>query len=657
MNLDTASDYRHPAIAWSLMMPRFLTLLTLLLFQTQGAADTLGPVPLAFSTLPVTVQSWAEAASRYRAGDLPPAQTDIHLGHQPGPRYFAASPPWPAAPQSEPGRAPILTLTTPNLDVVDLVYLAPDGSLAAPRPRTGDTIPLAERDLVAATLAFRLDPGLLRDHALLLRVTSVGQVSLVPRLMDAAGFAIEQAQGFLIGGMLAGLAGLFALLMLAAWASTRDPRLLAFVLLSVPFSLTGLAVMGQLPYFLPSVPSWILGRAASPLSYVVTACLIFSYYLIVRPPTARTKVRGLWFVLAWLMLALAPIGFTSLHPHVGRLVTGVQLAFIAFVLAIGPWHWRGTSPLGRTALVYLFATCASGVPVVARTWFPGLASLAVAHFWQLNLLFQSFTLIAVLTVSGRALRAIPEQALRLERSQRERSRLTTLAQEFGGLLRVASHEIRNPASSLRLIAGNLRRGTVTTEEAAVDLTHLSDHLADIVAGLHAQRAAFGTGIAAGFRYDLRGKVEQVMAALGGNLDRARLDLRVAAGEGTDTHLIDAPRLTLILTNLLDNAFKYGGTGVVRVHLASAPRRFSLLVSDQGPGLSADEQTHLFTQFWRGARTHHITGWGLGLWACRTAVEALGGSIHYLPQAPAGAGFQVTLEHASAAERNDTRGPP
>jgi len=639
-------------------MPRLLLLLLLLLLHTQAAADTPGAIPLAFSVLPVAVQSWAEAVSRYRAGDLPPAQTDIHLGHQPGPRFFAAPPPWSAAPPGALGRAPILTLTTPNLDRVDLVYLAPDGTLAAPRPRTGDTLPLAERDLIGTTLAFQLDPGLLTDHALLLRVTSVGQISLVPRLTDAASFAVEQTQGLLTGGMLAALAGLFAVLMLAAWGATRDRRFLAFVLLSVPFSLTGLAVNGQLPYFLPWVPSWILGRAASPLSYLVTACLIFPYYLIVRPPTTRARVRRLWFGLAWSMLALAPIGFTDVHPQVAGLSKAIQLAFIAFVLIFGPWHWRTTSTLGRIALAYLFATCASGILVVARTWFPGLASLAVAYFWQVNLLLQSCMLVAVLAVSGRVLRAVPEQARRLDQAQRERDRLSALAREFGGLLQVASHEIRNPASSLRLIAGNLRRGTVTSEEAAADLTHLSDHLADIVAGLHAQRGAFGTSNAAGFRYDLRAKVEQVLGALGGHLDRARLDLRLAAGAGTDVHLIDTPRLALILTNLLDNAFKYGGAGTVQVHLASTPRRFSLVVSDQGPGLRADEQANLFTQFWRGERNRHITGWGLGLWACRTAVDALGGSIRYRPQAPTGAGFEVTLEPGQATgPGNPTHDPP
>ncbi|WP_120799560.1 hypothetical protein [Thiocapsa rosea] len=78
------------------------------------------------------------------------------------------------------------------------------------------------------------------------------------------------------------------------------------------------------------------------------------------------------------------------------------------MLIYGPFQWRGTSALSRIALAYLLATCATGILVVARTWFPELASLAVAHFWPINLLMQSLMLMAVLAVSGRLLAEVPE---------------------------------------------------------------------------------------------------------------------------------------------------------------------------------------------------------------------------------------------------------
>jgi len=508
-------------------LPAFLYLIigALLLVPARSGADTPATLSLALQTLPAPVHSWEEAARRWRGGGLPPPQTDIHLGFQPQPRYFAAPPPGrPGADRPAPaaGQGPILKLTAANLDLVELVYLAADGTLAAPRQRTGDTLPLSERDLATTMQAFRLDPRLITDHALLLRVTTTGNLSLVPRLLDVPSFATEQARTFLTGGMLLALATLFS-------------------------------------------------------------------------------------------------------------------------LVYGPWQWRRTSTLGRIALAYLITTCLSAIPIVARPWLPQLASLAVAWFWQFNLLLQSLMLVAVLIVGGRILREVPEQTRRMQQAEHERVRLAAVADKFSGLLQVVSHEVRNPASSLRLLAGNLRRGLLSNTEAADDLTHLSNHLVDIVQSLQAQRAAFATGDAADFHYDLHAKVEQVQGALGGHLDLARLDLAIAAAPDLGCHLIDAPRLVLILGNLLDNAFKYGGPGRVRLALISTPGCFTIDCTDQGPGLMAGEEAAVFEQFWRGARSRHITGWGLGLWACRNAVESLGGTIVYRPQAPAGAGFHISVE--------------
>ncbi|AUB82231.1 hypothetical protein THSYN_15595 [Candidatus Thiodictyon syntrophicum] len=629
-------------------LPAFLYLIigALLLVPARSGADTPAVLPLALQTLPAPVHSWEEAARRWRGGGLPPAQNDIHLGFQPQPRYFAAPPPGrpePDRPAPMAGQGPILKLTAANLDLVELVYLAADGILAAPRQRTGDTLPLSERDLGTTMQAFRLDPRLITDHALLLRVTTTGNLSLVPRLLDATAFATEQARAFLTGGMLLALATLFSLIMLAAWAASREVRFLAFVLLSVPFNLMGLAVTGQLPYFLPFVDPGVLGRAASVLNYILTAASIFAFDLIVRPPPAHRRIRRFWRGAAWLLLLLAPTGLLDIHPWLAPINRAVQLGFIAFLLVYGPWQWRRTSTLGRIALAYLITTCLSAIPIVARPWLPQLASLAVAWFWQFNLLLQSLMLVAVLIVGGRILREVPEQTRRMQQAEHERVRLAAVADKFSGLLQVVSHEVRNPASSLRLLAGNLRRGLLSNTEAADDLTHLSNHLVDIVQSLQAQRAAFATGHAADFHYDLHAKVEQVQGALGGHLDLARLDLAIAAAPDPGCHLIDAPRLVLILGNLLDNAFKYGGPGRVRLALISTPGCFRIDCTDQGPGLAAGEEAAVFEQFWRGARSRHITGWGLGLWACRNAVESLGGTIVYRPQSPAGAGFHISVE--------------
>jgi signal transduction histidine kinase len=169
---------------------------------------------------------------------------------------------------------------------------------------------------------------------------------------------------------------------------------------------------------------------------------------------------------------------------------GGDRRFLAFVMLSVPFGVTGLASIGQ--LAYLLATCATGIAVVARTWFPGSASLAVAYFWPINLLMQSLMLVAVLTVSGRLLAEVPEQARRLEGARQARLRLAALARKFRGLLKVVSHEIRNPASSVRFVATNLRRGMLSPEDAAADLIRISKRIVRSVSSAKLRRSCSGS---------------------------------------------------------------------------------------------------------------------------------------------------------------------
>jgi signal transduction histidine kinase len=109
---------------------------------------------------------------------------------------------------------------------------------------------------------------------------------------------------------------------------------------------------------------------------------------------------------------------------------------------------------------------------------------------------------------------------------------------------------------------------------------------------------------------------------------------------------DRLRVEQVLTNLIGNAIKYSpGDSDVRVRLALREPRVALVeVSDEGPGLSPEEQGHLFQQFYRGSavRDNPRTGLGLGLYISRQIVEWHGGDI-WVESAPGkGSSFQFTL---------------
>lgn len=88
---------------------------------------------------------------------------------------------------------------------------------------------------------------------------------------------------------------------------------------------------------------------------------------------------------------------------------------------------------------------------------------------------------------------------------------------------------------------------------------------------------------------------------------------------------DEAQLGRIVTNLLDNAFKYNRAGgAIRVTLGPEPR---LCVADEGPGIPEGEREKVFERFYRGkSAASDIQGSGMGLALARAIAERHGFSL-------------------------------
>lgn len=124
------------------------------------------------------------------------------------------------------------------------------------------------------------------------------------------------------------------------------------------------------------------------------------------------------------------------------------------------------------------------------------------------------------------------------------------------------------------------------------------------------------------------------------------DGRVVEVEVTDTPmaLADKHRLDQVVTNLLTNAYRYGGPNI---SLSGARRNGDVIltVTDDGPGVEDELLGDLFQPFSRGSTSSAIGGSGLGLAIVKMLVEACGGEIWHEPLEPTGARFCVRLRSA------------
>jgi len=115
---------------------------------------------------------------------------------------------------------------------------------------------------------------------------------------------------------------------------------------------------------------------------------------------------------------------------------------------------------------------------------------------------------------------------------------------------------------------------------------------------------------------------------------------------------DQLRLERILYNLLENSVKYSPEGSeITVSAKRDAGHLVISVSDQGPGISMEDQAKLFKPFQQlgNSMLDHTKGAGLGLLVCRRLVEAHGGRIWVESEPGHGATFSFTLE---AGTKND-----
>jgi PAS domain S-box-containing protein len=109
---------------------------------------------------------------------------------------------------------------------------------------------------------------------------------------------------------------------------------------------------------------------------------------------------------------------------------------------------------------------------------------------------------------------------------------------------------------------------------------------------------------------------------------------------------DPGRLEQVVTNLLVNAYRYGGTTIQIDAAQSTAKTVILSVTDDGDGVAPDFVSALFEPFTRGKQASGVRGSGIGLALCRRIVRSMDADIWYEALSPRGAGFRISLSCSS-----------
>jgi CheY-like chemotaxis protein len=116
---------------------------------------------------------------------------------------------------------------------------------------------------------------------------------------------------------------------------------------------------------------------------------------------------------------------------------------------------------------------------------------------------------------------------------------------------------------------------------------------------------------------------------------------------------DRQRLLQVLVNLLGNAVTYGRAGsAVTIRVRRRQGGLQVDVSDQGPGIPAEEQLRVYERFWRRDRNGADAGAGLGLAICRAVIARHGGKLWLDSEEGRGSVFSFLLPRLASEVAED-----
>ena len=209
-----------------------------------------------------------------------------------------------------------------------------------------------------------------------------------------------------------------------------------------------------------------------------------------------------------------------------------------------------------------------------------------------------------------------------------------------------SHELRTPISALRALLENLIDGVEPVERSTLETTlRQVERLGALVEQLlELSKLESGAVPLERRRIDLRPVAEQVVEESRGAADSRGVGLSVE-GDAEVGLRADEHRLHQVVANLVSNAVRHSPRGGIgRLRVVGDDGRALLEVSDEGPGIAAEEAERVFERFYRSDHGRAATegGSGLGLAIARWIVELHGGAIRVEAIEPHGCRMVVEL---------------
>lgn len=228
-------------------------------------------------------------------------------------------------------------------------------------------------------------------------------------------------------------------------------------------------------------------------------------------------------------------------------------------------------------------------------------------------------------------------------------RLQTLDESRQEFVSNVSHELKTPLTSMKVLADSLMgqedipvelyREFMTDIGAEIDRENKI--INDLLSLVKMDKSAGNINITS---VQINELLERIMKRLHPIAQKQNVELVMESFRPVVAE-VDEVKLTLALTNLIENAIKYNNPdGWVHVSLNADHQNFFVTVEDNGIGIPKEAQNRIFERFYRVDKSHsrEIGGTGLGLAIARNAIIMHRGAIKVHSMEGEGTTFTVRI---------------
>ena len=234
--------------------------------------------------------------------------------------------------------------------------------------------------------------------------------------------------------------------------------------------------------------------------------------------------------------------------------------------------------------------------------------------------------------------------------QKSLSKLKAVDQSRQEFVSNVSHELKTPITSIRVLADSL----MGMEDVPVELyrefmTDISDEIdrenqiiEDLLMLVKMDKTAEDQMNIE--QVNINGELELILKRLRPIAKRGNVELILESIREV-TADVDKVKISLAITNLVENAIKYNrDSGMVRVTLDADHKYFYIKVADTGIGIPEDALEHIFERFFRvdKARSREVGGTGLGLAIAKNVIQMHHGIIDVESTVGEGTTFSVRI---------------